>query len=159
SRITYSSRVSIDCHKTLPRSSRRKFMPGSEEFRNWKIRIGYRKRIVGVEWAIAIKQVGNEMDNKNYLSVNLKLVTEDLPAEWSCGVFQTMHIISQWDRNTKHSISPGNMAVFDADHRVWGLPGFIAIEKLSDGRKGFMTDDSIIVAIDVVVYPTRRTNV
>ncbi|GMS99071.1 hypothetical protein PENTCL1PPCAC_21246, partial [Pristionchus entomophagus] len=78
-------------------------------------------------------------------------------ATWSCSAIVDYQLISQKDENIIHHISSKMTDVYRKEgYPCWGQNKFISFKDLFDDKKGYVKDDSIIVAAVIKAFPNAQ---
>ncbi|GMT18166.1 hypothetical protein PFISCL1PPCAC_9463, partial [Pristionchus fissidentatus] len=112
-------------------------------------------RFAGVEWTINLRSgdVVEKCKTRRYLGVFVAAVTDPLPEGWNCVVRSSCTFYSQYMKNvrTEPILFHSN---FRKGYVCWG-DNIIKIKELFNPSNGYVTDDAILVSVEVEVFPTQ----
>ncbi|GMT29020.1 hypothetical protein PFISCL1PPCAC_20317, partial [Pristionchus fissidentatus] len=107
-------------------------------------------KIAGVDWAVKIQRIHADSPS---LFVGLIAISPDIPTSWSCSAIVSYHLLSQLNVELRHTRKPSFIVNFGNGMTCIGFPDFVSFKVLFDAKNGYVKDDSIVISIDVSLFP------
>ncbi|GMT01736.1 hypothetical protein PENTCL1PPCAC_23910 [Pristionchus entomophagus] len=106
--------------------------------------------VAEMEWALYV--CTSMKEDKKYFSVYLEMMSKNIPKPWLSPVHCTFMLLSQNSEKKRKTLK----AVFSSEiHPSWGLRKFINFEDLVRESNGYVKDDSILLQMDLTVFPKK----
>ncbi|GMT28978.1 hypothetical protein PFISCL1PPCAC_20275 [Pristionchus fissidentatus] len=120
-------------------------------------------KFAGADWVIELgtHNAGDRKGaTKDFMSVSLTVVSENLNEGWCCGVYDTYSLYSQDSPVEKAAYThkkPQNLkqsTTYSNHMKSSGYPKFVPISELFSPSCGYIKDDGILISVDVTAFPT-----
>ncbi|GMR54146.1 hypothetical protein PMAYCL1PPCAC_24341, partial [Pristionchus mayeri] len=109
----------------------------------------------GVDWQIEVGKFKGESKGvmKDYLQINVKIVSE-ISEHWSCSIYDKYYLYSQDSVNVFSDVMkiPTH---YTKESFQWKISRFIEFGELFRPVLGYVKDDSILLAVEITVYPLQ----